>query len=97
MINIIKIIMIAIFEMLPTSPFPAMFDSAVVDSTFLETLNWFLPFDICAEMMLTWLDCILIYYAFVMIKKIVLDILIDKILSAGAGLVGAAGSISGGA
>lgn len=91
MISILKIIMIAIFEMLPTSPFPSMFDSVVVDSTFLATLNWFLPFDICANMMLTWLNCILVYYAFVVIKKIVLDILVDKIISAGGGLIGAAG------
>lgn len=95
MINILKIIIIAIFEMLPTSPFPSMFDSAVVDSTFLAAMNWFLPFDICANMMLTWLNCILVYYAFVMIKKIVLDILVDKIISAGSGLIGAAGGISG--
>ena len=90
-ISILKIIIIAIFEMLPSSPFPAMFDSAVMDSTFLETLNWFLPFDVCANMMLAWLNCILVYYAFVLVKKIVLDILVDKIISVGTGLVGAAG------
>ena len=95
MISILKIIMIAIFEMLPTSPFPSMFDSVVVDSTFLATLNWFLPFDTCANMMLTWLNCILVYYAFVIVKKIVLDILVDKIISAGGALVGAAGGIGG--
>lgn len=95
MVNIIKILMIAIFEMLPTSPFPAMFDSAIADATFLETLNWFLPFDICAGMMLTWLDCILVYYGFVLIKKIVIDILIDKILSAGTGLIGSLSNITG--
>ena len=97
MISILKIIMIAIFEMLPTSPFPSMFDSVVVDSTFLSTLNWFLPFDICANMMLTWLNCILVYYAFVVIKKIVLDILVDKIISAGGGLIGAIGGMGGAA
>lgn len=96
MITILKIIMIAIFEILPASPFQSMFDSAVLDSSLIETLNWFLPFDVCASMMLTWLNCILVYYAFVMIKKIVLDILIDKIISAASGLAGAAGSIAGG-
>lgn len=97
MITILKIIMIAIFEILPASPFQSMFDSAVLDSSLIETLNWFLPFDVCAGMMLTWLNCVLVYYAFVMIKKIVIDILLDKIISAASGLAGAAGSIAGGA
>lgn len=95
MITILKIIMIAIFEMLPTSPFPTMFDSVMVDSDLISTLNWFLPFDVCANMMLAWLDCILVYYAFVVVKKIVLDILVDKIISAGSGLIGAAGAAGG--
>ena len=95
MISLLKVLMIAVYEMLPTSPFRSMFDSAVVDSSFLAALNWFLPFDTCADMMLTWLDCVLVYYVFVIAKKIVLDILIDKILSAGTGIIGAAGGISG--
>ena len=93
MINILKVLIIAIFEMLPTSPFPSMFDTAFANAEFLSYLNWFLPFDICANMMLAWLDCILIYYAFVIIKKIVLDILVDKIISIGGALIGSIGSV----
>lgn len=96
MVSILKMIFIAIFTLLPTSPFQAMFDELMVDFDYLPYLNWFLPFDICANMMLAWLDCVLVYYGFVMVKKIVIDILIDKIIGASAGLIGAAGGVSGG-
>lgn len=91
MVNILKIIIIAIFELLPTSPFPTMFDSAIANADFLAYLNWFLPFDVASIMMLSWLDCVLIYYLFVLVKKIVMDILIDKILTYGGTLFAAIG------
>lgn len=85
MISLLKIIMIAVYEMLPTSPFPSMFDSAAVDSSFLAVLNWFLPFDTCAEMMLTWLDCVMLYYVFVIAKKLLFDVILSNVISAGGG------------
>lgn len=95
MVSILKVLIIAIFELLPESPFPTMFDNAMANADFLAYLNWFLPFDICSNMMLAWLNCILIYYAFVIIKKIVLDILVDKIISVGGSIIGAMGGIGG--
>lgn len=83
MINLIQIVIIAIFEILPDSPFRAMFDELMIEFDFLPFLNWFLPFDICANMMLAWLDCILIYYFFVMIKKIVWDLIMSKLVTLG--------------
>ena len=71
--------------MLPSSPFRGMFDSASVDSSFLATLNWFLPFDTCANMMLTWLDCVMAYYVFVIVKKLLFDVILSKVFSAGGG------------
>ena len=80
MINLIKIIVMAIFSLLPDSPFQSMCDSVIFDKDFLPFLNWYIPFDICAEMTLAWLACVLTYYTFVMVKKIIYDFIINKIL-----------------
>lgn len=79
MISLIKMIIIAVFNLLPNSPFQQMFDSLMLDWDFMEYLTWFLPFDICANMMLAWLDCMLVYYVFMLTKKIVI-IAIDLIV-----------------
>ena len=79
MISLIKMIIIAVFNLLPNSPFQKMFDSLMLDWDFMEYLTWFLPFDICANMMLAWLDCMLVYYVFMLTKKIVI-IAIDLIV-----------------
>lgn len=88
MITLLKMLMIAIFDILPNSPFQQLIDGAFDEADFLPYLNWFLPFDICGNMMLTWLNCVLVYYAFVMVKKIVLDYLLDILLQAGSTLAG---------
>ncbi len=95
MINILKIIFIAIFELLPTSPFQVMFDQLMTDFDFLPYLNWFLPFDTCSVMMLAWLDCVLVYYAFVLTKKIVVDFVLQKVVSAGLTIAAGAGALGG--
>ncbi len=79
MISLIKMIIIAVFNLLPNSPFQQMFDSLMLDWDFMQYLTWFLPFDICANMMLAWLDCMLVYYVFMLTKKIVI-IAIDLIV-----------------
>lgn len=79
MISLIKMIIIAVFNLLPNSPIQQMFDSLMLDWDFMQYLTWFLPFDICANMMLAWLDCMLVYYVFMLTKKIVI-IAIDLIV-----------------
>lgn len=81
MINLIKIIVMAIFSLLPDSPFQSMCDSVIFDKDFLPFLNWYIPFDICATMTLSWLTCVLAYYTFVMVKKVVYDFILNKILA----------------
>lgn len=71
MISLIKMIIIAVFNLLPNSPFQQMFDSLMLDWDFMQYLTWFLPFDICANMMLVWLDCMLVYYVFMLSKKVI--------------------------
>lgn len=69
--KIIEVVIIAIYNKLPNDPFVPILDSiSVSGAEYLSFMNWFLPFDICSTMMLAWLDCILVYYAFVLIKKL---------------------------
>lgn len=82
----------AIFSLLPDSPFQSMCDSIIFDKDFLPFLNWYIPFDICATMSLAWLDCVLGYYVFVMAKKIIYDFVLNKVL---AGMLVAFKGISG--
>lgn len=64
MINLIKWLILTIYNILPDSPFQSMVDSLDIDYTYMQYLNWFLPVDIAANMFLAWLDCILVYVVF---------------------------------
>lgn len=69
--KIIEVVIIAIYSILPDDPFVPILESIQVSGMeYLSFMNWFLPFDICADMMLAWLSCILAYYAFVLVKKL---------------------------
>ncbi len=69
--KIIEVVIIAIYSILPDDPFVPILESIEVSGMeYLSFMNWFLPFDICADMMLAWLSCILAYYAFVLVKKL---------------------------
>lgn len=91
MINILKIIILALINLLPDSPFQTIIDGISYDVDFLPTLNWFLPFDVCAYMTLVWIHCIVVYYMYVVVKKIVMDYIIKKVFTSIS-----IGSISGG-
>lgn len=69
--KIIEVVIIAIYGILPDDPFVPILESIQVSGMeYLSFMNWFLPFDICSTMMLAWLNCILVYYAFVLVKKL---------------------------
>lgn len=80
MINIIKMFLLAVFSVLPNSPFQQAF--AEMDTSFMPSLNWFLPLDVCADITLTWLSCILIYYIFMLIKNLIMSFIKSKLASA---------------
>lgn len=92
MLAIIKWIIISLFNLLPDSPFSQMLDSMEVDSSYLQYMNWFLPFDYIGYIMLAWIDCILAYIAFLLIRRIVFNFILGKIIA-----VGTAGGMGGGA
>lgn len=78
MINILKIFIIKLFSMLPDSPFTTYFES--VDWSFYDYLNWFLPIDICSNMLLAWLVCMMVYYIWEATLKKLIDFVLEKLL-----------------
>lgn len=91
--KIIEVIIIAVYNILPDDPFVPILESISTSGVeYLSFMNWFLPFDTCSTMMLAWLNCILVYYLFVLIKKLVyftIKNIFSKIsLTSVAGLVG---------
>ena len=79
MIKLITILILKIFSILPDSPFSGFF--ADMDTGFLEYLNWFLPLDVCLNMMIAWVDCVLFVFIVLVIKKYIIDAAIQFITS----------------
>lgn len=69
MIALLKIITMALYSILPSSPFRGAVD-AVQDFDFLPYLNWFIPFDACTKFTVMWCTSLLIYYNFAFVKKL---------------------------
>lgn len=72
MIQILKIIILKLFSILPDSPFSNVFDD--MDASFFYYMNWFLPVDICSNIMLTWLTAITFCYVFLFAKFILKNV-----------------------
>lgn len=79
MIALLKWVVMTIYNILPDSPFPKMVENLELEQDFMKYLNWFLPLDIAGNMILAWLDCMLLYFLFIIIKKIVFNLIIKKI------------------
>ena len=68
MIDIVINLLTAIINVLPLSPFVTFIDKAgPIDG--LGVLNWFIPFDIFAEMLVSWGTCMGLYYLYRFIKS----------------------------
>ena len=78
MLNMITSAINAVFALLPDSPFKEIIDSFVIEFKFIKYLNWFIPFDLFSSMMLSWLECVVIYYTFEFVRYVV-DKLFDFI------------------
>lgn len=68
MVNLLKVILLKVFSMLPDSPFAEYYNNVHID--FYDYLNWFLPIDICASIFGIWLICIIVYYIYLIIVQI---------------------------
>lgn len=80
MINILKIILLKFFSILPDSPFQSAL--ADMDLSFVPALNWFVPFDVCADITSVWLVCVLLYFVFMLVKGIISSLIHSKIIGA---------------
>lgn len=82
MFSILKSFFTGIYDLLPDSPFQTFFaDRLGVISDMLGWINWFIPFDLCFKITEVWVTLIAAYYLFSIVKKIVLDLVIKKILA----------------
>lgn len=79
MIAILKWIVFTLYNILPDSPFRGMVDNLNLQQDFLHYLNWFLPIDIMGNMLLAWLNCVLLYVLFHMIASLMRTIIIGII------------------
>lgn len=80
MLNIIKSFFNNLYSLLPDSPFQALFSDFNFDQ-YKGWINFFIPFDLCFKFTELWLAGIAAYYLFCLIKKIVFDLIINKLLA----------------
>lgn len=82
MVDIIKSFFTKIYNLLPDSPFQTFFaDRIGILGDMLGWLNWFIPFDLCFKITEIWVAGIAAYYLFIIIKKLVFDLIIGKLLA----------------
>lgn len=79
LVNFIKILLLKFFGLFPDSPFPEYVDG--MDMSFFVYLNWFFPLDICLNLFVIWVNCILIVMVLMLAKKYLLDKLIELLMS----------------
>lgn len=80
MLNIIKNFFNGLYSLLPDSPFQVLFSDFNFDQ-YKGWINFFIPFDLCFKFTELWLAGIAAYYLFCMIRKIVFDLIINKLLA----------------
>lgn len=80
MLKLLSILIIALYSILPTSPIQSALAGAEMSAEILGWLNWFIPFDVARNITLAWLSCILAYYVYMMVKKIIMDYIIGKLM-----------------
>ena len=79
MISFIKILLMKFLGIFPDSPFPGYLDG--MDTSVFIYLNWFLPLDICLNLFVIWVNCMLLVLVLMIAKKYLLDKLIGLLMS----------------
>ncbi len=67
----IQNIFTSLFDLLPDSPFQKWLSLGSEVQEYVGWLNWFVPFDLFAKIGTAWLACIVSYYIFVLLKKLI--------------------------
>ncbi len=81
MVELIKAFFLSIYAKLPDSPFQTALAGEEYKLDFLPYLNFFVPFDTCLDITKAWLACILGYFAFMAVYKVVWNVIIGKIFA----------------
>lgn len=81
LLALLSLLITALYAILPTSPIQKAMAELNVEADTLAYVNWFIPFDNARDITLIWLNCILAYYAFTLVKKIVMDYIIGKLVA----------------
>lgn len=81
LLALLSLLITALYAILPTSPIQKAMAELNVDADMLAYLNWFIPFDNARDITLIWLNCILAYYVFILVKKVVMDYIIGKLIA----------------
>lgn len=79
MMELIKIILIKVLGLFPDSPFAGQ--EADIDIIYIYYLNWFLPLDICLNLTLVWVNCMLFVLVLKILFKLFWDTLITKLMT----------------
>ena len=79
MTKLLSVLLLALINILPNSPFQTTVDGEIYKLEFLPYLNWFIPFDNCLKITRAWLLCIIAYYIFTMTKKTMFNFFLNKI------------------
>lgn len=79
MIGFIKVVLLALLNLLPDSPFQTALNGEIYKLDFLPYLNWFLPFDNCLKILRVWVGAILLYYGYDNIKDFINNNILSKI------------------
>lgn len=70
MTHLLKILIMALYRILPLSPFKGVADE-LGQFDFLPYLNWFIPFDRCFGFTVKWCAALALVYNFDLVKDIV--------------------------
>lgn len=81
MLNLLSLVIMALYAILPTSPIQNALEDASIEGELLGWLNWLIPFDIASKVTLVWLGCIIAYYLYELVRKIVIEYIVDALLS----------------
>lgn len=71
MIALLQILLLALYNILPDSPFQSTLDGELYKLDFLPFLNWFVPFDNALRITRVWLTAMAIYYIFPIVRKFI--------------------------
>ncbi len=68
MLEAFKLFLLKIVSLLPDSPFAEFVEG--IEVSYFKHINWFIPLDICANLTLAWVDCLLVYIVVCLVSKI---------------------------